>query len=114
MFLTQKNNLTEQPGNDVSFAKPMLIGAGIAFILISVFLFSVDHPKPEWGKFWMVKPMIMVPFAGAMGGLFYYFMNYLSSTQGFNKTVAILLSFIVYIVGLWLGSVLGLNGTMWD
>lgn len=112
--MTQKNNLTEQPENKLSLAKPVLIGAGIAFILISLFLLGVKHPKPEWGNFWMIKPLIMVPFAGAMGGLFYYFMNYLSSTQGFNKTVAIILSFIVYIIGLWLGSVLGLNGTLWN
>ena len=113
-MMTHPNNQTQQPEDQFSFANPMLIGAAIGFILISVFLFSVKHPNPEWGKFWMVKPMIMVPFAGAMGGLFYYFMDYLSSTQGFNKTVAILLSFIVYIVGLWLGSVLGLNGTLWN
>lgn len=112
--MTQKNNVTEQPEKPFSVGKPMFLGAGVAFILISMFLFSVKHPNPEWGQFWMVKPMIIVPFAGAMGGLFYYFMRYLSSTQGFNKTLAILLSFVVYIIGLWLGSVLGLNGTLWD
>lgn len=112
--MTQKDNLTKQPQNEASLAIPMLIGAGIAFILISIFLFSVNNPEPAWGRFWMVRPLIMVPLAGAMGGVFYYFMNYLSSTKGFNKTVAILLSFIVYLIGLWLGSVLGLDGTLWD
>jgi H+/Cl- antiporter ClcA len=112
--MEQKNNLSDHAGNQLSPVKPVLIGAGIALILISMFLSSVDHPKPEWGKLWMLKPMIMVPVAGAIGGLFYYFMNYLSSRSGFNKTVAILLSFIVYIIVLWLGSVLGLNGTLWN
>lgn len=57
--------------------------------------------------------MIVTPLAGAMGGAFYAFMEYQSS-RGFNRTVAILLSIVVYFVGLWLGTVLGLAGTMWD
>ena len=92
----------------------MLIGAMIGLMLISLFVFGVDDPKPEWGKFWMIKPLIITPLAGAMGGLFFYFMNYISSRGGINKTLAIILSIIVFIIGLWLGIVLGLNGTMWD
>ena len=53
------------------------------------------------------------PLAGAMGGAFYALMDYQSS-RGFNRTLAILLSIIVYAVGLWLGTVLGLAGTMWN
>jgi hypothetical protein len=62
----------------------------------------------------MIKPLIMVPLAGAMGGAFYYFMDHMSSQDRLNKIVAIILSLIVFIIGLWLGIVLGLNGTMWD
>ena len=112
--MTQKNNVTTQPNQPVSCAKPILLGAGIALILISFFLFGAGEPNPEWGKLWMIKPLIMVPFAGAMGGVFYYFMDYLSSRGGLNKTVAVILSLIAYIIALWLGTVLGLNGTMWD
>ena len=112
--MSPTNNFANKPQKQPSFAKLMLTGAGIALILISILLFSVDDPNPEWGKFWMFKPLIIVPLAGAMGGIFYYFMNFLSSTQGLNKTLAILLSLIVYIIGLWLGSVLGLDGTLWD
>lgn len=112
--MTQKNNLTEQPKNQVSAGKPMLIGAVIGLILISMFVFGVDDPKPEWGKRWMIRPLIIVPVAGAMGGLFFYLMNYLSSRGSFNKTLAIILSVVVFIIGLWLGVVLGLDGTMWN
>lgn len=112
--MTQKSNLTEQSQTQLSAAKPMLIGALIGFILISLFVFGVDHPKPEWGKLWMVRPLIVVPFAGAMGGLFFSFMTYMSSRGGINKTVAFLLSFVVFIIGLWLGFVLGLDGTLWN
>ncbi len=110
----KQNNLKTQPKQPVSLAKPILIGAGIGLILISFFVFGVDEPNPEWGKLWMIKPLIMVTLAGAVGGAFYYLMDHLSSRGGLNKTVAIILSLIVFIIGLWLGIVLGLNGTMWN
>jgi hypothetical protein len=89
-----------------------LIGAAIGLVAISFFVFGVDKPNPEWGKLWMIRPLIITPMAGAMGGAFYYFMDYQSS-RGFNRTIAVVLSLIVFIVGLWLGIVLGLAGTMW-
>lgn len=109
----KQNNLTTQPDQAVSLAKPILIGAVVGFILISFFVFGAGEPNPEWGKLWMIKPLIMVPIAGAMGGAFYYLME-LASRGGLNKTVAIILSLIVFMIALWLGIVLGLNGTMWD
>ena len=112
--MEQKNNLTQQPNQPVSSAKPILIGAGIALILISLFLFSAGEGKPEWGKLWMIRPLIIVPLAGATGGAFYYFMCHLSHQRSLNKAVAFILSLIVYIIGLWLGTVLGLDGTWWD
>jgi hypothetical protein len=92
----------------------LLVGGAIGLILISTFVFGVDNPNPEWGKFWIVKPLVITPLAGAMGGLFFYFMRYISARGGVNKTLAFLLSFIVFIIGLWMGVVLGLDGTMWN
>jgi hypothetical protein len=112
--MTQTTNLTTQPINSVSLSKKMLIGAGIALILICIFLYGVKNPESEWGKFWMVRPLIIVPFAGAMGGLCYYFINYWSNPSGWKKTLAIILSLLVYVIGLWMGFVLGLDGTLWD
>jgi hypothetical protein len=112
--MTQQNESQTQPNQPVSLAKPIVIGAAIGLILISFFVFGVDHPNPAWGKLWMIKPLVIVPLAGASGGAFYYFMAHLNSHSGLNKTVAIVLSLMVYIIALWLGTVLGLNGTMWD
>lgn len=109
----KQSNSTTQPNQPLSLAKPMLIGAGIGLTLISFFVFGVEDPNPEWGKFWMIRPLIVTPIAGAMCGAFYYLMDHLS-TKGLNRTVAVLLSLIVFIVGLWLGTVLGLDGTMWN
>jgi hypothetical protein len=110
--MTQKNESQTRPGKPLSLARPVLIGAGIALLVISFFVFGVDEPNPAWGRFWMVKPLIVTPLAGAIGGAFYALMDYQSS-RGFNRALAIILSLVVYFIGLWLGTVLGLAGTMW-
>ncbi len=111
--MTQRNELQTQPNQPVSLVKPILVGAGIALLVISFFVFGVDEANPAWGKFWMIRPLIITPLAGAMGGAFYSFMYYQSS-RGFNRTLAIISSLVVYFIGLWLGTVLGLAGTMWN
>lgn len=112
--MTQKENLTAESKTKIAAGKPMLIGAVIGFILIATFVFGADDPKPEWGKFWMIRPLIVGPAAGALGGLFYAFMNYMSAIGNINKTVAFIISLIVFVIGLWMGIVVGLDGTMWD
>jgi len=112
--MTQRNELQNQPIHTASIGKRMLVGAGIGLLLISLFLFSVDHPNPAWGKLWMIRPLIVVPLAGAMGGLCNYILVHFHNEFAVNKTIAVLLSVIVFIIGLWLGIVLGLDGTMWD
>ncbi|PSR55533.1 potassium transporter KefB [Adhaeribacter arboris] len=111
--MTQQPKSQNQPLHSASFVKPIIVGAGIALLVISFFVFGVDEPHPEWGKFWIVRPLLITPLAGAIGGAFYAFLNYQSS-RGFNKIGAILLSLVVYFIGLWLGIVLGLDGTMWN
>jgi hypothetical protein len=109
--MTQKEDVNTQ---QASFVKPMLIGAGIALALISWFLFPIDYAKPEWEKYWFIRPLIIVPLAGAAGGLCYAVLDHLSSKGSINKVVAIVLGLIIYIIGLWLGTVLGLDGTLWN
>ena len=112
--MTARNDLTTQATHPASLAKRMLQGAGIAFILISVFLLSAGDANPGWPRFWMIRPLVIVPFAGAMGGLFYYLMDPFRNQGGWKKVLAIVASVVVYLFGLWMGSVLGLDGTMWD
>ncbi len=111
--MTLENQFTNQQKGQPVFFKSMLIGAGIALLAISFFVFGVDEPNPEWGTYWMIRPLIITPLAGAVGGAFYAFIDY-QSTRGFNKTLATIFGFTIYIIGLWLGVVLGLDGTLWD
>ena len=100
--------------NQSSLAAPMMIGAGIALAVISLFVFGVDNARPEWGPLWMIRPLIVTPLAGATGGAFYFFMDRMRAKGQINGFVVIILSVIVYVIGLWLGIVLGLDGTLWN
>ena len=112
--MTQNNNSATQPIQPVSLSIRMLVGAGIGLAVISLFVFGINNPNPEWGKFWMMRPLIVVPLAGAMGGLCNYFLIHFHNRFGINKAVAVIVSGFVFIIGLWLGIVLGLDGTLWD
>jgi hypothetical protein len=112
--MTKTNQLTTKPVASLTPGKRMLLGAAIALVLISVFLIGVKNPDPAWGKFWMIRPLIIVPVAGAMGGLFYHIMGQYRAQSGWIKIAAWVLSVFGFIVVLWMGTVLGLDGTLWD
>jgi hypothetical protein len=92
----------------------MLAGAVIGFVLICLFLISAGNADPAWPKLWFIRPLIIVPLAGAIGGLCNYYLVYFHNTMGINKIVAMIISVVIFIIGLWLGSVLGLVGTYWN
>lgn len=99
--------------NPDTIGKHLLIGGSAALLLIGIFLAGAGKPNPEWGKLWIIRPLLIVPLAGIAGGLFYH----LATTrfpQGRRKILAIAVSFFVYVFGLWIGTVLGLNGTYWN
>jgi hypothetical protein len=91
----------------------MIIGGGIGVLVIS-FLLIPSEPNPEWGTFWMVRPLIVTPVAGATGGLCNYLIMKFYPLVGLNKTIARILSILVPFIGLYIGVVLGLDGTLWD
>jgi hypothetical protein len=112
-IMTPTNSLNRKQNPSASPFTPILVGAGIALLIISFFIFGSDNVNPEWGQYWRIRPLIVTPLAGAGGGAFYAFMSYQSS-RGFNRTLAVSLGLLGYVVCLWMGIVLGLDGTMWD
>jgi hypothetical protein len=108
-------NKLQQPLHPVSLRKRALLGAGIALVLITIFIFAGGDPNPgSWPKLWFIRPLIVVPIAGAMGGVFYYLMDNLRYQGGWRKFLANLVSLIIYIIGLWFGTIAGLAGTLWN
>lgn len=112
--MAQSNRLTTPPIHPVSVTNRMAAGAGIGLILISLYLSGIKNPNPKWGEYWMIRPFVIVPLAGAMGGLCNYFILHFHKQFGINRIIAVIVSVIVAIIGLWLGIVLGLDGTLWD
>lgn len=92
----------------------VIVGAMIALCVIGFFVFGVDDPDPAWGAYWRIRPLVVTPLAGAMGGLCNFFIMKFHKRVGVHKAVAAIISIIVFIIGLWLGIVVGLDGTMWD
>ncbi len=94
--------------------KRVIQGAVLALILIAIFLSGVGEPHPSWPPFWYLRPLIIVPLAGASGGTWVYYINQLRREGGWNKVFTLLISILGYVIALWLGTVLGLDGTLWD
>ena len=114
MNMTHSNNFTTPSFQTASLIKRMLIGAAIGLVLMSIFLAGADVNRPEWGKFWMVRPFLVIAVAGAGGGVFNYFMDLLLGYKGgWKKTLTVVISVIGLIITLYLGFVLGFVGTLW-
>jgi hypothetical protein len=111
--MTTTNN-SEMPSYEISLTARMLVGAAIGVMVISFFIFGVPNPPAAWGQYWRIRPLIVVPFAGAMGGLCNHLLLRYHSRFGITKTVAILASVLIAAFGLWVGIILGLVGTMWN
>lgn len=113
-MMTHTNNLTSRPVNRAALLRSLLFGAGTALLVIGAFVLSVNHPRLEWGKLWMIRPLVITPLAGATGGAFYFFVNQFVGQRGVaKKALAMMLGLTGYVIALWLGVVLGLAGTLW-
>ena len=92
----------------------MSIGAAIGLAVISFFVFGVDHPRPEWGKYWRVQPLVVSPLVTAFGSLVFYSKNIVNSQIGWVNIALIVFSTLAFIISVWMSIVLGLHGTMWN
>lgn len=112
--MVHTHNSQKQISPPDPIAPAMLLGAGFALFAISFFVFGVDNPPAEWGEFWRIRPLIITPLAGATGGAVYHILDRLRAKGNISGNFAVILSLIIYVVGLWMGIVLGLAGTMWN
>ena len=82
--MTATQALEPQPINRSLLLKRMLLGAGIALVIISLFVFG-GTANPEWPRFWRIRPLIVTPLAGAAGGAFSYLMTHITRQDGWKR-----------------------------
>lgn len=92
----------------------MAIGASIGLVLIGIFLAGVQQPDPAWSRWWMLRPLLVVPAAGALAGLFYHSVQPQRFGSFGGRLLAWLVCLLVLLIGLWMGAVVGLDGTLWN
>ena len=97
-----------------SLFRHLLSGWAIGLLITTLMIFSADEFKPEWGEWWMLKPLIITPLAAAAGMLAFYLRNYFSPTSGLGKITVFAISMVLFLAVLWMGIVLGFDGTLWN
>ena len=112
--MTQAKNLTTRPLFTAALGKRMLIGAAIGLVIISFFVVLAGKGNPTWSAYWRIKPLLLTPCIGAIIGLCYDVTEPLRQLNGWLGRLFLVLSLLGYVIGLWLGTVLGLAGTMWN
>lgn len=98
-----------------------LQGAGLAFILVAIFL-TVIFPiggvlagKGFWQGAWQFFPLLTTSIGGAFGGLFYFVMVDTWHPVGWKKVMVTVICVLAYAVALWLSLVAGFAATgQWD
>src|SRR3954468_23016381 len=98
--MTPSGNATQS--GELSLSKRMIIGTCVGLFVILFFLLSVNDNHPDWGQYWMIRPLLVMSFAGAMAGLCNYILMRFHARFGFNKAIAVVASMIISVVGLWM------------
>jgi hypothetical protein len=103
---------------DILFSKLLLrralFGAGIALILITVFILGAISADVKIGS-WVFLPMLAVSAGGACGGVFYSLMDLLRVHGGWKKILANVVSVVLYVIGVYLSLILALHALgLWD
>lgn len=94
-----------------SLGKRTLQGAGIALVMVIIFLLFLLFV----GGVWVSLPMATVPIGGALGAMFYYLMVKVWFRSGWKKVFATIFSILVYLIFLWLSLVIAFSITgHWD
>jgi hypothetical protein len=94
--------------------KKMLLGAFVGLVVISLYVFNVDNPDPAWGSWWRLRPLLLTPAITAFGMLSFFLQDVIRPSTRVGHALIFFISMVGFIVSLWLGVVLGLDGTMWD
>jgi len=111
--MTNPQKSIEAPIKPVLLGRRMVWGAIPATLLVIAFLWGAGSGDPNWSRYWMLRPLLIIPLAGAAGGAVYAFLDGMRIALHWNRSIILIFSFIIYFIGLWLSFVLGFAGTYW-
>ena len=94
--------------NSRSICKGALAGAGIALVLLLIFMLALEDTA--YGV-WVFIPMTTVTAGGALGGIYCCFMDHLRAEGSWARAYANITSTLFYILLLWLSLIAGLHAT---
>lgn len=112
--MTSQNSFKSVLNLTPQLIKRVLTGFAIGLVIILFFILKANPNHPDWGQYWMIQPLAIAPLAGAAAGFCNHLLDMLRAEGGTKKILANFLAVIIYIIGLWMGIVLGLHGTMWN
>lgn len=112
--MTLTNPITTTPINKKKLTICLILGYLIGLGIISSFVFTVNTPDPAWGQNWWMRPLVITPLATACGSLAFFLVDFVKPQNIFGKIICYLLSSFAFVISLWLGIVLGLDGTLWN
>ena len=118
--MTEQNKIQHSLNNH-SLGKRALQGAGIAAVLVILFLaiiFSVGgvlNGKNFWQSIWEFFPLVTATVGGALGGVIYYLVVKAWYPGGWKKILATVVCILVYVLLVWLSLIAGFSATgQWD
>lgn len=92
-----------------------LAGAGLGLVLASAAVWSIEEPRLEWGNYWMIRPMLVLPVIMAIGFFFTRLLWFFSSEKTvILKTTLRTAAIVGALVSMWMGFILGFVGTIWN
>ncbi|MEN9977414.1 MAG: hypothetical protein RLZZ569_39 [Bacteroidota bacterium] len=90
------------------------VGALIGFIFIGLLLLSNKYSSPTWGKWWQLKPLLVVPLTCAIAGSLIYVIHPKKPFSKWRIFVFLTLALLGFLFSLWIGIIIGLDGTLWN
>ena len=97
-----------------SLLRHLISGWAIGISITTLIILSADEHKPEWGNWWMLKPLLITPLAAAAGMLAFYLKRFFRRNSNITRIGVFLTSLLLFLLGLWMGIVLGFDGTLWN
>ncbi|MBK9291098.1 MAG: potassium transporter KefB [Bacteroidetes bacterium] len=97
-----------------SIFRHLVAGWAIGMVVVSFFILTADSPHPEWGAFWMVRPLILTPLISATGMLAFFLRSLAEPKSKIGNTLLFFSGLMLYPIALRVGIVLGFDGTMWN